>query len=366
MNPAGHDGPFSLEQAVPLLQRTPSVLRTLLAGLPEPWVRATEGEGTWSPFDVVGHLIHGERTDWMPRVELILAHGESRTFAPFDRFAQFTASQGQTLDQLLDIFAELRAENLRRLSRLRLSPRDLQRTGRHPELGVVTLRQHLSTWVAHDLSHLAQVARVMGRRYREEIGPWRAYLPMLGRPDPLAAPAWVDQIVEWHRPYVDDDARMELAIRLSRENVLRKQGVPFAAVVFDSESGIPVAVGTNSVTRLNNSVLHGEIVALILAQQRVGSFTLAAPGQPARELVSSCEPCAMCLGAILWSGVRRLVCGSTRADAAALGFDQGPVSPESYAYLRARGIAIVREQRRADAAEVLELYRRSGGPVYNG
>jgi tRNA(Arg) A34 adenosine deaminase TadA len=365
MSPPEPEGPFSLDQAIALLERTPSVLRALLLGLEEPWVRATEGEGTWSPFDVVGHLIHGERTDWMPRAELIVSDGESRPFAPFDRFAQFAASRGRSLGELLDSFAELRAASLERLRALRLRPADLARTGRHPELGVVTLRQHLATWVAHDLSHLAQVARVMGRRYREEVGPWRAYLPMLGRPDPLAAPAWVDQIIEWHRTYAEDQ-RMDLAIRLSRENIHRGQGGPFAAVVFDSESGLPLAAGTNSVTRLNNSVLHGEILALMLAQQRAGSFTLAAPGQPQRELVTSCEPCAMCLGAILWSGVRRLVCGATREDATALGFDEGPVFDQSYDHLEARGIAVVRGRCRAEAAAVLELYRRSGGPVYNG
>jgi hypothetical protein len=166
-------------EAVPVLARTPAVLRALLDGLPGAWTTATEGPGTWSAFDVVGHLIHGDRTDWIPRAELILAHGESRTFEVFDRFAMFEASRGKSLNELLDTFAELRAANVARLEALRLTPADLARPGRHPELGRVTLGQHLATWVAHDLSHLAQVARVMGGRYSEAAGPWRAYLPML-------------------------------------------------------------------------------------------------------------------------------------------------------------------------------------------
>jgi len=170
---------FRLDEAIPVLRRTPAVLGAWLADLPEPWVRATEGPGTWSPYDVIGHLVHGERTDWMPRVEMILEHGESMTFTPFDREAMFAASKGRTLDELLDLFADLRADNVARLEMLGLTPTDLERGGRHPEFGPVTLRQLLATWVAHDLGHLAQVARVMGRRYREDVGPWRAYLSML-------------------------------------------------------------------------------------------------------------------------------------------------------------------------------------------
>jgi DinB superfamily len=171
---------FTLEYAVPVLSQTPLVLRSLLGDLPERWIRGTEGPETWSPFDVVGHLIHGERTDWMVRTELLLAHGESRPFTPFDRVAMFEASRGKTLDQLLGTFAELRAENLSRLQSLKLTAEDLERRGRHPELGPVTLGELLATWVAHDLSHIAQIARVMGRQYRDAVGPWRAYLPMLG------------------------------------------------------------------------------------------------------------------------------------------------------------------------------------------
>ena len=172
---------FDLNEALPVLERTPRAIRELLAGLPEVWIRATEGPDTWSPFDVVGHLIHGERTDWMSRAEIILRDGETRPFPPFDRFAQFEASGGKPLAELLDSFAELRAANLARLRALGLGPDDLQRRGRHPEFGPVTLAQHLATWVAHDLSHIGQIVRVMGRSYTTEVGPWRAYLPMLER-----------------------------------------------------------------------------------------------------------------------------------------------------------------------------------------
>lgn len=171
---------FDLADATAVLERTPRVLRTLLEGLPEAWIVATEGPATWSPFDVVGHLIHGERTDWIPRLEIILAEGEARAFTPFDRFAQLEASRGKTLEELLETFAILRVGNLSRLASFGLTPTDLARRGRHPELGSVTLEQLLATWVAHDLSHLGQVARVMGKAYAEAVGPWAAYLPILG------------------------------------------------------------------------------------------------------------------------------------------------------------------------------------------
>jgi hypothetical protein len=170
---------FELSEALPVLERTPRVLHELLAGLPDPWIRATEGAETWSPFDVIGHLVHGERTDWLPRTEHILREGAARPFPPFDRYAQFEASRGKRIEELLDTFAELRGASLTRLRALALDPADLQRRGRHPELGLVTLEQHLSTWVAHDLSHIGQIVRVMGRAYTTEVGPWRAYLPML-------------------------------------------------------------------------------------------------------------------------------------------------------------------------------------------
>jgi uncharacterized damage-inducible protein DinB len=171
---------FTLDDALPVLRTTPSVLRAWLQDLPDSWTKANEGAETWSPYDVVGHLIHGERTDWMERVGIILAHGESRPFTPFDRFAQFEASRGKSLRQLLDTFAELRAANLVRLESRDLRREDLDRRGRHPELGQVTLGQLLATWVAHDLNHLGQLARVMGRQYTEAVGPWVEYLPMLG------------------------------------------------------------------------------------------------------------------------------------------------------------------------------------------
>jgi hypothetical protein len=162
-----------------VLERTPRVLDALLRKLPDSWALAAEGPGTWSPFDVVGHLIHGERTDWIPRVEHILEHGASRPFPPFDREAMFEASRGRTLQELLDDFATLRAASLGRLHELGLTQADLSRAGLHPELGAVTLGQHLSTWVAHDLGHLVQVTRTMGRTLRDAVGPWRQYLPYL-------------------------------------------------------------------------------------------------------------------------------------------------------------------------------------------
>jgi hypothetical protein len=173
---------FTLSDAIPILERTPAVLRALLWDVPDSWARQNEGPETWSPFDIVGHLIHGERTDWIVRTEILLTFGEEQPFTPFDRFAQFEASRGKTLHQLLDTFADARAANLVRLHSLGLTPEDLDRRGSHPELGPCSLRQLLATWVAHDLSHIAQIARVMGSQYSEAVGPWRAYLPMLDTP----------------------------------------------------------------------------------------------------------------------------------------------------------------------------------------
>jgi DinB superfamily len=172
-----HDG-FSLDDALAILGRTPTSLSSLLAGLPETWARATEGEGTWSPYDVIGHLIHGERTDWLPRARHIMA-GETRPFDPFDRTAQFTESEGKSLCELLETFADLRRENLDALSGMKLTDDDLGRKGLHPALGEVTLAQLLATWVVHDLDHLAQVARTMAKVYGEAVGPWSAYLSVL-------------------------------------------------------------------------------------------------------------------------------------------------------------------------------------------
>jgi hypothetical protein len=171
--------PLVLDEAIAILARTPGTLDALLRGLPDGWIAAHEGGRTWSPFDVVGHLIHGEQTDWMPRLRIILEHGESRPFEKFDRLAQFTASHGRTLAELLDELARLRRHNLADLAALRLSDTDLDRRGRHPELGVVTARQLLATWVAHDLDHIVQIARVMAGQYSDEVGPWRAYLRII-------------------------------------------------------------------------------------------------------------------------------------------------------------------------------------------
>jgi DinB superfamily len=170
---------FDMEEAVAILSRTPSALDALLRGLPEGWTRAHEGADTWSPYDVVGHLIHGERTDWVPRARIILEQGETRTFDKFDRFAQLAASNGRTLDSLLDEFAAARRDSLRVVASLGITPVDLARRGRHPELGTVTLGQLLATWVAHDLDHVIQISRVLARQYSDEVGPWRAYLRVI-------------------------------------------------------------------------------------------------------------------------------------------------------------------------------------------
>jgi hypothetical protein len=170
---------FRFDDALAVLRRTPAVLRTLLADAPAAWTTVTEGPGTWSPYDVVGHLVHGERTDWVPRIEHLLEHGDAVPFPPFDREAMFSASRGRSLTELLDTFDRLRSESLGRLAALRLTDADLARRGRHPEFGVVTLGQHCATWVAHDLSHVSQIVRVMARQYTDAVGPWRAYLSIL-------------------------------------------------------------------------------------------------------------------------------------------------------------------------------------------
>jgi hypothetical protein len=172
--------PFDLIQAVAVLKRTPGVLDAKLRGLPEEWIYADDGPGTWSPFDVVGHLIHGEKTDWIPRTRIILAQGPEPRFEPFDRFAQEEESRGKTPEHLLAEFASLRAGNLKILRGFGLKAKHLEWRGIHPDFGPVTLAQHLTTWVVHDLDHLAQIDRTMARRWRDEAGPWRAYLPILG------------------------------------------------------------------------------------------------------------------------------------------------------------------------------------------
>ena len=181
----------------------------------------------------------------------------------------------------------------------------------------------------------------------------------------LEYPPWVRGVVAWDHIYANDEEKMRLAIALSRENVERETGGPFGAAIFDMTSGQLVAVGMNSVVRLANCTLHGEMVAFMMAQRRVGSFSLAAPGMPTHELFTSCEPCAMCLGATLWSGVKRVVCGAAREDATRLHFEEGPVFPESYQYLEARGIRIDRHVLRDEARAVLEQYRARGGKIYN-
>jgi hypothetical protein len=175
---------FNLDEAVAILTRTPATLDALLRGMPNLWLRANEGrsndgKASWSAFDIVGHLIVGERSDWMPRARIILENGEARPFDRFDRFAQEKESQGRSLEQLLDEFAHLRKENLAALKTLKLQPEDLARRGTHPELGVVRLAQLLATWTVHDLTHLHQLSRVMAHQYRYAVGPWSAYLGVL-------------------------------------------------------------------------------------------------------------------------------------------------------------------------------------------
>ena len=172
---------FELKKAVLVLQRTPAVIRNLLIDLPSDWINKNEGENTWSPYDIVGHLIHGERTDWMVRAEIILGSDTNKLFEPFDRFAQFENSRGKSLDQLLDEFEKLRIDNLKRLSVMNPSRTHLASEGIHPEFGPVTLKQLLSTWVVHDLGHISQIARVMAKQYKTEVGPWLEYIGILKR-----------------------------------------------------------------------------------------------------------------------------------------------------------------------------------------
>ncbi len=181
----------------------------------------------------------------------------------------------------------------------------------------------------------------------------------------VTLPNWVTGVVDYQHRHEDDAARMRLAIRLSHENVARGTGGPFGAAIFERATGLVVAVGVNGVVRLNNSTAHAEMVAIQLANRRVASYSLASDGHPAHELFTSCAPCAMCLGAVLWSGVTRLVCGAQREDAERIQFDEGPVFAQSYAYLRARGIEIEEGFLRDEARVVLEEYRAGGGEVYN-
>jgi hypothetical protein len=173
---------FDLEQSIEVLERTPVVLRDMLAGLSDGWIHGNYGDDTFSPFDVVGHLITGEKTDWMTRARLILEHGTSRPFAKYDRYAQFEESAGKSLPQLLDEFERLRQVNLSELRRFHLTPEFLAKRGMHPALGEVTLEQLLATWVAHDLNHIAQIAKAMATQYEQAVGPWKQYLGVLKSP----------------------------------------------------------------------------------------------------------------------------------------------------------------------------------------
>jgi len=170
---------FNLAEAIEILNRTPAALNSLLRGLPDRWVMSNEGPDSWSAFDVIGHLVHGEETDWVPRAKIILEHGESRAFDPFDRTAMIEKSKGKSLTELLDGFESLRKQNIESLEQMGLSAEKLKLKGTHPSLGEVTLEQLLATWVVHDLSHIGQIVRVICKQYDAEVGPWKAYLPIL-------------------------------------------------------------------------------------------------------------------------------------------------------------------------------------------
>jgi tRNA(Arg) A34 adenosine deaminase TadA len=182
----------------------------------------------------------------------------------------------------------------------------------------------------------------------------------------IALPAWIDGFVEFERSYPTAEERMRLAIDLSRENIVRSTGGPFGAAVFEIESGRLVSVGVNLVVPLNNSALHGEMVAFMMAEARLRTFSLGDKSLPAHELVTSCDPCAMCLGATLWAGVKRVVCAAGRDDAGEIMFDEGPVFPQSYEYLTERGVEVVHGVLREEAREVLRLYAHQSGTIYNG
>lgn len=170
---------FDLNQAISVLEKTPSVFKQLLGSLSQEWTHKNEGKDTWSPYDVLGHLVHGERTDWMPRVEIILSDSENKTFEPYDRFAQIEMSKGKSLGDLLDEFDALRKRNLRNLKSKFLTSQDMSKEGIHPELGTITLKNMLSAWVVHDLGHIAQISRVMAKQYSDEVGPWTQYLTIV-------------------------------------------------------------------------------------------------------------------------------------------------------------------------------------------
>lgn len=191
-------------------------------------------------------------------------------------------------------------------------------------------------------------------------------LPPWPREIRVELPDWIGEVVDPSRRWASDDEKMALVIMLARENVVRGSGGPFGAAIFEVGTGRLVGIGVNAVLRHQNSCLHAEMVAFMVAEAAVGAFSLDQPGGPEHELVTSCEPCAMCLGAVLWSGVRRVVCGASRDDALELGFDEGPVFPESYVYLEERGVRFTRDVRQEEARAVLARYMAQGGPVYNG
>jgi hypothetical protein len=172
---------FNLKEAIEILERTPAVLISLLSGLSDRWIYNNEGGESWNPYDIVGHMIHGEKKDWIQRAKTILEYGEEKPFEPFDRFAQFKDSEGKTLNDLLEEFAKMRNENIDELHKLDLNENDFKKKGNHPEFGTVTLEQLLSTWIVHDLSHIRQITRVMAKQYKNEIGPWEKYLPVMNQ-----------------------------------------------------------------------------------------------------------------------------------------------------------------------------------------
>ncbi len=172
---------FEINKSIEILERTPAVLEHLLGGLSAEWLKSNEGENTWSPYDIVGHLIHGEKTDWIVRARIILSNSKNKTFEPYDRFAQMQEDQERSIEELLSEFQELRTKNLNELKDLQIIDTKLEERGMHPELGEVNLKQLLSTWVVHDLGHLSQISRVMAKQYKSEVGPWIEYLGILNR-----------------------------------------------------------------------------------------------------------------------------------------------------------------------------------------
>ncbi len=170
---------YGLERSYEILERTPAVMQSLLAGLSDDWILPNEGPETFSPYDVIGHLVHGENTDWVVRTKMILEFGNTQTFEKYDRFAQYEDSKGKTLQQLLDEFTAIRKENMVWFRSLNLTEADLDKNGMHPVLGEVTLRHLLATWVVHDLTHIAQISRVMAKQYKEEMGPWTEFFRIL-------------------------------------------------------------------------------------------------------------------------------------------------------------------------------------------